>query len=106
MKFPPGTNSSSCAQLYIGFFLPGIIHLAEDYALKKRMVYHSIGFFVLQAIAISFEDSLVYITKQLARPGGAKPTPGKADASRVGIVVRVAGYCKVILWLCLTLPIW
>ena len=106
LKFPRGTNSSSYTQLYIGFVLSGIIHLTEDYALETRMVYHSISFFVLRAVAITFEDSVIYIAKQLSLPGVTKPTPRKADASWAGTVVRVIGYCWVILWLWLTLPIW
>ena len=105
-KFPRGTNLSSYTQLYFGFFLSGIVHLLSDYALEKRIVSRSIKFFVLQAMAITFEDLVIYITKRLSLFQESKPASGKANGFWVKAVARVIGYCWVVLWLCFSLPIW
>ena len=106
LKFPRGTNLSSYTQLYFAFFLSGLLHSSGDFVFEKRMPSRSFKFFLLQAIAITFEDLVIYITKRLLRRGGIEIKPGKAEESLVEVVVRVVGYCWVILWLCLTLPVW
>ena len=100
LKLPRGSNRSSYTQLYIAFFLSGIIHSSADFMLEKRMVYRSFTFFLLQAVAITFEDFVIYTAKRLLRRGGAELKPG------VEIAVRVIGYCWVTLWFCSTLPVW
>ena len=74
--------------------------------LEKRMVYYSFKFFLLQAVAITFEDLVVYVMKRLLCRGGIELKPGRADESRIEMVVRIFGYFWVIMWFCLTLPIW
>ena len=106
LKFPPGTNQSSYTQLYIAFFLSATIHFAGDFLSHKRMVYHSFRFFLLQPVAITFEDLVMYIAKRSLPQKGIKINPGRADESWAGAVVRVVGYCWVTLWFCLTLPAW
>jgi len=106
LKFPRGTNLSSYTQLYVAFFLSGLLHSSGDFVFEKRVVSRSFKFFFLQAIAITFEDLVIYITKSFLRRSGTGRKQGKADESRTGVVVRVIGYCWVTLWLCFTLPIW
>ena len=106
LKFPRGSNRSSYTQLYVAFFLSGLLHFAGDFLLEKRMVYRSFKFFLLQAVAITCEDFVIYIAKCLLRWGGIEFKPGKADESWAEAVVRVFGYCWVTLWFCLTLPPW
>ena len=106
LKFPRGTNWSSYTQLYIAFFLSGLLHFSGDFMFEKRMVYRSFKFFLLQAAAITFEDLVIYIAKGLLHWGGIELKPGKADESWVEAVVRVVGYCWVTLWFCWTLPMW
>ncbi|KAF9650495.1 hypothetical protein BDM02DRAFT_1382275 [Thelephora ganbajun] len=106
LKFPRGTNRSSYAQLYTAFFLSGIFHFAADFMFEKRMVYRSFNFFFLQAVAITFEDFVIYIVKGLLLRRGIELKPGKVHGSWAEVVVRVIGYCWVIIWFCLTLPIW
>lgn len=74
--------------------------------LEKRMVYRSFKFFLLQAVAITFEDFMIYIGKCVLRWGGIELKPGRVDESWVELVVRVIGYCWVTLWWCLSLPVW
>ena len=105
-KFPRGSNRSSYTQLYLAFFLSGLLHFAGDFMFEKRMVYYSFKFFLLQAAIITFEDFVIYITKCLLRQGEIEFKPGKADESWAEAAVRVIGYCWVTLWFCSTLPVW
>jgi hypothetical protein len=106
LNFPRGTNRSSYAQLYVAFLLSGTIHFAGDLMSQKRMTYHSLRFFLLQALAITFEDLIIYTGKRLLLQAGIKLNPGKAQESWAEAATRVAGYCWVTLWFCLSLPIW
>ena len=72
---------------------------------EGRVVYHSIKFFLLQAIVITFEDLVIYIAKRSLRRGGIELKLGKVDESWGGTVVRVIGYCWVTIWACLSYPI-
>ena len=105
-KIPRGTNLSSYTQLYFGFFLSAIVHLLSDYALEKRIVSRSVKFFVLQAVAITFEDLVIYMAKRISLFQEIKFASRKADGFWVKAVARVIGYCWVVLWLCISLPIW
>ena len=106
LKFPRGTNRSSYTQLYVAFFLSALFHFSGDFTFRKRTVYYSFKFFLLQAVAITFEDFVIYIAKRLLRRKGIEFKLGKADESWAEAAVRVIGYCWVILWFCLTLPVW
>ena len=105
LKFPRGTHRSSYTQLYIAFFLSGLIHSSGDFMVDKRMVYRSFKFFLIQAVIITFEDIIIYLAKRSLRRGGIELEPGKADRSWAETVVRIIGYCWVILWACWTFPI-
>ena len=105
LRFPRGSNRSSCAQLCIAFFLSGVIHSSGDFMVEKRMMSCTFKFFLLQAVAITFEDLFIYIAKRLLRRGGIELKPGRVDESWVEVGVKVIGYCWVILWFCLTLPV-
>ena len=106
LKFPRGTNWSSYTQLYVAFFLSALFHFSGDFTFRKRTVYYSFKFFLLQAVAITFEDFIIYIAKRLLHWRGMEFKPGRADESWAEVAVRVIGYCWVILWFCLTLPVW
>ena len=107
LGFPRGTNRSSYTQFYIAFFLSALLHFSGDFMLEKRLVYRTFKFFLLQAVAITFEDFVIYIAKRLVlRWRGIEFKLGKADESWAEVAVRVIGYCWVTLWFCLTLPVW
>ena len=106
LRFPRGTNRSSYTQLYVAFFLSGLIHFSGDFMVEKRMVYRSFKFFPLQAVGITFEDFVIYIAKRLLRWGRIELKPGKAGESWAEVVVRIIGYCWITLWFTLTLPVW
>ena len=106
LKFPRGSNRSSYTQLYVAFFLSGLLHLGGDFVVERQAVYHSFKFFLLQAVAITFEDLVIYIAKRSLRWRGIEFKPGRVDESWVETAVRVTGYCWVTLWFCYTLPVW
>ena len=95
---------SSYTQLYVGFFVLGLIHQAGDSMFERRIVYRSLNFFLLQAAAITFEDFVIYVAKRFLLLWEIKLTPGKADRSWTETFVRVLGYCWVVGWLCFTWP--
>lgn len=105
-KFPRGTNRSSYTQLYVAFFLSAVFHFAGEFTYERRIVSRSFKFFMLQALAITLEDFVIYISKRLLLQAGLKFNPGKANESWAEAAVRVMGYCWVVLWFCATLPIY
>ena len=70
------------------------------------MVYRSFKFFLLQAVAITFEDFVIYTTKRLLCQGGIEFKSEGIGETWAGTILRVVGYCWVTLWFCLTLPVW
>lgn len=106
LKFPRGTNGSSYIQLYLAFFMTAIFHFAGDFMYEKRLVSRSFKFFLLQAVAITFEDFVIYLAKRFLPQSGIESKPGNAGWSWGGAVVRVIGYCWVLIWFCLTVPVW
>jgi len=106
LKFPRGTYRSSYTQLYFAFFLSGFLHFAGDFMFERRLVYYSFKFFLLQAVVITFENFVIYVTRGLLRQRGIELKPGKLDGSWGGAVLKAVGYCWVTLWFCLTLPVW
>jgi len=105
-KFPRGGKLSAYSQLYLVFFLSAIIHSIADLALEERNAFRPYRFFFFQVVAITFEDLVINLAKRLLRQRGIELKPGKGGESLVEVVVRVIGYCWVLLWLCLTLPAW
>ena len=106
LNFPRGTILSAYTQLYVSFLLSGIIHFGGDYLAERRVVLRSIKYFLLQAVAITCEDIVIYVAKRSLLVVGIKLTPEKLDGTRVGAVVKVIGYCWVILWFSWAFPIW
>jgi len=104
LKDSRGTNWSSYIQLYVAFFLSGLLHFASDFMFKRQLVYYSFGFF-LQAVTITFEDFIVNITKRLLHHREVELKSEKADESSTAAVVRVIGYCWVALWFRWVLPV-
>ena len=105
LKFPRGTNRSSYTQLYVAFLLSGIIHFSGEFIIKREITYCSLKFFPLQAVAITFEDFVIYVARRLLLRAGITVKPEAADGYWAGIFLRILGYCWVALWLCLSAPI-
>ena len=90
--FPRGTNLSSYTQVYVAFFLSGLLHSSGDFMIEKRMVSRSFKFFLLQAVIITLEDFVIYVAKRLLRQVGVELKPGKPGESWAEGVVRAVGY--------------
>ena len=73
---------------------------------EKPVGYHSFKFFLLQVVAITFEDLVIYVAKRSLRRRGIELKPGRVDESWVEAAMRVVGYCWITLWFCYTLPVW
>ncbi|TRM69512.1 membrane bound O-acyl transferase family-domain-containing protein [Schizophyllum amplum] len=58
-----GTNASSYIQLYVGFLASGLTHTWGDRQIDVT-VGDSVPFFMLQAIAITFEDGVIALAKK------------------------------------------
>ena len=82
------------------------MHFCGEFTFEKRIVFYSFKFFFLQALAITFEDFVIYLTKRLLPQGGTSLKTGGIDETWAGTVVRIAGYCWVTWWFCLSLPVW
>ena len=106
LKFSRGTKRSSFAQLYVAFFLSGLLHFCGEFMIEKRMVYRAFKFFPLQAIAITSEGLAISIANRLLRWRGIELKPGKIDESWAEFGVRVVGYCWVSLCFSWTLPVY
>ena len=106
LKFPRGTKRSAYTQLYVAFFLSALVHFASDFMLEKRMVDRSFRFLLSQAVVITFEDFVIYITKRTLLQRGIEFNLERAHGSWGEAVVRVVGYCWVTLSFCLTFPGW
>ncbi|KAJ3832728.1 membrane bound O-acyl transferase family-domain-containing protein [Lentinula raphanica] len=94
LELKKGTKLSAYTKLIIAFLVSGTIHQMGDYALKHQSFFAggSLSFFMLQAAAIMFEDSVIDIGSSL---GICK-----------GTYTWSLGYLWTLTWFALTLPIW
>ena len=92
LGFRKGTIASKYTQLYVGFLVSALIH--EVGALCA--VHHDTGelrFFLLQAVAITFEDIAIACAKRLGY-------------HRVGPIGRAVGYLWTFCWKSYSLRLW
>jgi hypothetical protein len=80
-------------QLYVAFLVSGILHMAGDYMFLQNLTGVSLQFFLLQAVAITFEDAIMGIFKRI----------GITTASPM---TRAVGFCWVFAWFALSVPYW
>ena len=73
-----GTNASSYVQLYVGFLTTGLTHVWGDRQIDVT-VGRSVPFFLLQAVAITFEDGVIAI----GRSAGIKESAATRMIGRV-----------------------
>jgi Membrane bound O-acyl transferase family len=91
--FKPGTMASSYTQLFVAFLVSGLMHTGGDYMVFHRFTSFSSQFFLLQAIAISFEDFVLWSTKHWCARWDRR-------------ITRIIGYIWVLGWFCFAIPIW
>ncbi|KAF8909539.1 membrane bound O-acyl transferase family-domain-containing protein [Mucidula mucida] len=92
-SFEPGTKVSAYVQLYIAFFLSGLVHWG--YEPMVGMSWRDgwgLPFFILQATAIMVEDGIIAL--------------GRRCGIDKGRGMYILGYTWVGVWFYATLPIW
>ncbi|TFK39589.1 membrane bound O-acyl transferase family-domain-containing protein [Crucibulum laeve] len=89
--FQKGTTLSSYTQLFACFFLSGVYHAAGDWTLAHNVdiAKHTMQFYMLQAMAITFEDGVIAVAKRF----GVRRVP-------------LLPYLWVIFWLTISTPVW
>ena len=101
MLNPPSQTLRLLIRLYTAFFISGLIHyLADVSILQPHLPGQQPGamtFFLLQALAITFEMLLGYVVRSLEGATGVKVPV---------ILTRAVGYVWVICWLTATHRIW
>ncbi len=86
-----GTKASFYVQIYVGFAISAMIHVAGDYSLLGNWSQGgAFRFFMLQAVGITIESTIIDIAKWLNIRGSW----------------RIVGYVWVILWFTYTVPDW
>jgi len=70
LGFRSGTLGSSYTQLYVAFFLSGLIHTGGDIVFSSHTSttswpFFSMSFFLMQAFTITLEDMLIWMAKSL-----------------------------------------
>lgn len=92
-RFAPGTNMSAYTQLYIVFLISGLIHAGGDYMVLRHLPMSTMRAFLLQAVAITLEDFVIWCTQPI-RP-------------KLGVLSRATGFIWVVVWItCLSGPPW
>ncbi|KAJ6614594.1 membrane bound O-acyl transferase family-domain-containing protein, partial [Mycena sp. CBHHK59/15] len=88
----PGSKASAYIQLYTAFLISGIMHYLPEYMALRHWGGRALVFFLLQAVAITFEECV----QQLGR--------------RMGITAnwkwKVVGFSWVWSWFAFCLPMW
>jgi len=93
LKFKPGGNTALYLQLYVAFFLSGVLHAMGDFKVHRQWYAGgSLKFFCLQAVIITLEDAGLWLGRRLS----IKSAWGW----------RVIGYVWVIAWFVYTGPDW
>lgn len=102
LRLPRHTRLSRLCYVIVVFAISGLFHALSD--LTQGIPSNESGalrFFVIQAFAIMFEDSVTALfTRSKKLTGGYKPY------ALTIFVARVLGYCWVVAWLTWSTPIW
>lgn len=92
LHLPKGTFTTYF-KLFVSFFISGLMHAAPDYIFHQNFSEGtSVRFFILQAVAITFEDTVIDIASRL----GYK----ESKAS------KLIGFIWVFMWFTFCMPIW
>ena len=91
LHLPKGTFTTYF-KFFTSFFISGLLHAVAEYAIHQHFSEgSSIRFFVLQAVAITFEDAVIAIASCLGYKSKA---------------FRLIGFIWVFTWFTFSLPIW
>ena len=89
----PKNTFTTCFKLFIAFFVSGLIHHSAEYILYQKWTGHSLEFFLLQAVAITFEDIII----SLATRAGLSSKPNR--------LYKFIGFVWVFAWFTYSLPL-
>ena len=89
----PKNAFTTCFKLFIAFFVSGLIHHSAEYIIYQKWTGHSLEFFLLQAVAITFEDIII----SLAVRAGLSSKPNR--------LYKFIGFVWVFAWFTYTLPL-
>ncbi|KAI0675985.1 membrane bound O-acyl transferase family-domain-containing protein [Trametes maxima] len=92
LRIPRGTFLSSQVQIHTAFALSSLLHALGDLMLGPEHFGQSVPFFVVNALAITFEDAVI----ALARRAGI----------REGRATRLLGYAWVVGWFAWSAPLY
>ena len=98
LQIPQSTILARYSNIFIAFFLSGLIHVASDHG--QTIPIHESGaiqFFVTQALGIMIEDGFQAVYYSLT---------GKRRPSKAPVLHRVVGYLWLVLFLTWSTPVW
>ncbi|TFK89518.1 hypothetical protein K466DRAFT_661471 [Polyporus arcularius HHB13444] len=93
LRIPRGTNFSLLVQVWTAFLLSALIHSFGDVMVGKRYFGRSFPFFLSNAAAVTFEQTLIALAKSV---GIAGEEPTRA--------MKLLGYAWVVLWVRFSAP--
>jgi hypothetical protein len=91
LGFKKGSSASSYTQLYVAFFISGLIHSGGDMMVDLKFTGASFPFFLAQAVCITLEDGIIALFK-------------KSGVSVPSSLARWVGYLWVTLWFTYSCP--
>ncbi|KAF7291773.1 hypothetical protein HMN09_01236900 [Mycena chlorophos] len=93
LRLPRGTYLSAYTQLFVAFFVSGMMHYIPEYMTLRNWGGGALRFFLMQALAILVEDRVLALGRQVV---------GSANTRRW----KLLGYLWVWTWFAWTLPGW
>ena len=90
----PKSAFTTCFKLFVAFFVSGLIHHSAEYIIYQKWAGHSTKFFLLQAVGIIFEDTVISLA---ARAG---------FSSKPNLFYKFIGFVWVFAWFTYSLPMW
>ena len=89
----PKNTFTTCFKLFLAFFLSGFIHQSSEYIIYQKWSGHALEFFLLQAVAITFEDIIISLA---ARAG---------LSSKPNLFYKLIGFVWIFAWFSYSLPL-
>ncbi|RDX42847.1 hypothetical protein OH76DRAFT_1458595 [Lentinus brumalis] len=95
LRIPRGTRLSLLVQVWTAFLLSALIHSFGDVMVGKRYIGRSVPFFLSNAAAVTFEQTLIALAKSIGIAG--------EESTRA---MKLLGYAWVVLWVRLSAPMY
>ena len=102
LHLPPRTLFTTYFKLFTSFLISGLIHATGDYVLYHNFSQGgALRFFLLQAVAITFEDTVIAIFSRLPLV-----ELGVRGGGKIYSAYKLVGYIWVFAWFTFSMPIW